>query len=428
MRTPITNFMTKLFNLFTRDSYTVLANAKRIAKKYQQSVITPDHLLWGLLTLAPPQVDAALQILRVNPTQLLNRLEATLKLTAKEPPPPIGYQDRSYQLSQAVTEILQAAQTETQEQSLDIVDPRLLLLGMVRQADNSAGELLRSYNITLEILRPHLKLHETPIAQPRFRLPQFNTGFSIFGVSPIFWGLLLFTGLSGYFTYKGFGNPSRTLFLFVLGGWLTSVALHEFGHAIVAFWGGDKSVADKGYLTLDPLKYTHPLLSIVFPVVFLLMGGMPLSGGAVYINDQAIRSRFMRSFVSAAGPIATAMCAFILILPFATGLYASTFHTHMEFWAGVALLAFLEILALLLNLMPIPGLDGFHIMEPFLPHEVIVVIDQMRPFALILLFLILTRSPLGGYLSDTTWDTLFWIDPHLALLAAEGFDLFFFWR
>ncbi len=69
-----------------------------------------------------------------------------------------------------------------------------------------------------------------------------------------------------------------------------SLCLHEFGHALAAYLGGDTSVRDAGYLTLNPLKYSHPLLSIIMPVLFLMMGGIGLPGGAVYINRHALRS------------------------------------------------------------------------------------------------------------------------------------------
>ena len=44
--------------------------------------------------------------------------------------------------------------------------------------------------------------------------------------------------------------------LLVLGGWAVSLCLHEFGHAAVAYRGGDRSVRGKGYLTLDIRRYT----------------------------------------------------------------------------------------------------------------------------------------------------------------------------
>ena len=77
----------------------------------------------------------------------------------------------------------------------------------------------------------------------------------------------------------------------VLAGWAVSLCLHEFGHACVAYRGGDRSVRGKGYLTLDIRRYTDVGLSFVLPVVFLLLGGIPLPGGAVWINHGAIRSR-----------------------------------------------------------------------------------------------------------------------------------------
>ena len=60
-----------------------------------------------------------------------------------------------------------------------------------------------------------------------------------------------------------------------------SLCLHEFGHALVAYRGGDRSVRGKGYLTLDIRRYTDVGLSFVLPVLFLLLGGIPLPGGAV---------------------------------------------------------------------------------------------------------------------------------------------------
>ncbi len=67
-------------------------------------------------------------------------------------------------------------------------------------------------------------------------------------------------------------GPLTTVFM--LSGWITSVCLHEFGHALAAHLGGDTEVARAGYLTLNPLRYSHPLLSIVLPVLFLVSGGL----------------------------------------------------------------------------------------------------------------------------------------------------------
>lgn len=162
--------------------------------------------------------------------------------------------------------------------------------------------------------------------------------------------------------------------LIVFLGWIVSVCLHEFGHAIVAYWGGDKTVKDKGYLTLNPLKYTDVSLSLVLPIVFLLIGGIPLPGGAVYINHTLIRNRWWESAMSAAGPAATFMVALLLSVPFRLGtplnlaaLELETLTTQDQVWLALAFLALLEVAGAVLNLLPIPSLDGFGIIEPWLP-------------------------------------------------------------
>ncbi|HBB30301.1 MAG TPA: peptidase M50, partial [Cyanobacteria bacterium UBA9273] len=131
--------------------------------------------------------------------------------------------------------------------------------------------------------------------------------------------------------------------LFVFLGWIASLCLHEFGHAVVAYWGGDTSVKEKGYLTLNPLKYTDPGLSLLFPTIFLLMGGIALPGGAVYIDRSRLRSRWWDSAVSAAGPLANAAVTLVLATPFWLGL--ATWSRGNWLWPSVAFLIFLEIFA-----------------------------------------------------------------------------------
>ena len=80
-------------------------------------------------------------------------------------------------------------------------------------------------------------------------------------------------------------------FIIVLVGWVFSLCLHEFSHALVAYYGGDTTVREKGYLTFNPLKYTHPVYSLLLPLLFLVLGGIGLPGGAVYIETWRLRSR-----------------------------------------------------------------------------------------------------------------------------------------
>ena len=186
---------------------------------------------------------------------------------------------------------------------------------------------------------------------------------SAFRPSPIFLGLLGVWITGGLMAWYEFGNPTVDTLLFVLGGWLVSLSLHEFSHALFAYRAGDRFVAQRGYLTLNPLKYTHPLLSIGLPLLFLLLGGIGLPGGAVWVDRSAIRGRLRNSLISLAGPAANVVFLIVLVVPFVAGADTGA---HPTFWAAVAFFAFLQLTAAVLNLLPVPGLDGGNALRPWL--------------------------------------------------------------
>ena len=162
-------------------------------------------------------------------------------------------------------------------------------------------------------------------------------------------------------------------FLIVLLGWVFSLCLHEFSHALVAYLGGDYTVKDKGYLTFNPLKYTHPVYSLLFPMIFLLMGGIGLPGGAVYIEKWRLKSRQWETAVSLAGPFSNALLALILGLILRLGPVSAS-----GIWPGLAFLAFLQISAVVLNLIPLPPFDGFGAIEPYLSMNIRMKLAQTQ--------------------------------------------------
>lgn len=247
---------------------------------------------------------------------------------------------------------------------------------------------------------------------------------SAFRPSAVFVGLVALWGTGGVMAWQDFGNPSVNIILFVVAGWLVSLSLHEFAHAIFAYRAGDRSVADRGYLTLNPLKYTHPILSIVLPVVFLLIGGIGLPGGAVWVDRHAIRSRAADSLVSAAGPGVNVVFAVLLTVPFLVGV---DIFGHLTFWAGWAFLAFLQLTAALLNLTPIPGVDGGNLLRPWLSPLWGRRFDLFAPYGMLLLILLLFEPRVNVIF----FDVVFWISDLIGLppgLWAAGRQLFQFWR
>ena len=208
--------------------------------------------------------------------------------------------------------------------------------------------------------------------------------------------------------------------------WIFSVCLHEFGHAIVAYYGGDTSVREKGYLTFNPLKYTHPVYSLLMPVIFMMLGGIGLPGGAVYIDDHALRSRQWRTAVSLAGPAMNILLVGLLWLPFAAG-WLDPSRTSVAAYS-LAFLIQLEISSVLLCLLPVPPLDGFRAISPWLPEETTERLLAQSSMFMWGLFLILWYVPA---VNGPFWEVVFGvsnalgIDPRLGYVGLREFQ---FWR
>src|SRR5699024_10008350 len=103
------------------------------------------------------------------------------------------------------------------------------------------------------------------------------------------------------------------VFVFVIAGSLVSLCLHALGHAYTAGRFGDHDLAVRGYLTLNPLRYSHPLLSLGLPLLFIVLGGIGLPGGAVYVRTGFMPPR-RRTLASLAGPAANAVLAVVLLV------------------------------------------------------------------------------------------------------------------
>jgi Zn-dependent protease len=215
-------------------------------------------------------------------------------------------------------------------------------------------------------------------------------------------------------------------FLIVSILWVFSLSLHEFGHAWVAYRGGDHTVAEKGYLTMNPFRYLHPVQSLLLPLVFVILGGIGLPGGAVYIDRALLRSRGWDTAVSLAGPAMDLFLVLLLGLAFKFGWIPHERDNLVT--TSLAFLLQLLIGALFLNLLPIPPLDGFQAIAPWLPPEPRNKLYSLSDIGMFVVLLTLwsvtpVREAFWGNIRHLC--NLFEVEP---IWIKEGYRAFKFWK
>ncbi|MEV7830815.1 site-2 protease family protein [Streptomyces subrutilus] len=244
-------------------------------------------------------------------------------------------------------------------------------------------------------------------------------------ISSVFLGIVAVMAVTGWAVWSGYGTSTGlAVFLFVTSAWVVSLCLHEYAHARTALHSGDLSVGAKGYLTLNPLKYTHALLSIVLPVLFVILGGLGLPGGAVYIERDRIRGRWKHSLISAAGPLTNVAFAVVCTAPFWLDALDGV---PLAFRYALGFLALLQVSAAILNFLPVPGLDGYGVIEPWLSRRARRELAPLAPFGLIAVFALLWVPAVNAFFFDTVQGLL------SALGVSDldtycGRDLYRFWQ
>jgi Zn-dependent protease len=219
--------------------------------------------------------------------------------------------------------------------------------------------------------------------------------------------------------------PGVLVFGFVMVGWILAVMVHEFGHALVAWLGGDHTVAARGYLTLDPRLYVDVGTSLVLPLIVLALGGIGFPGAAVYLRLDLMRNRWWRAAASLGGPLGT-----LLVLLVLAGALQLLVRAEQITWLApaVAFLAYLQATALILNLLPVPGLDGFNALRPFLPRAWAPALRRIEGLAFIVLLGVIFFVPgAGEALFGTAADLAFALGVDRGALA-YGLDAFRFWQ
>ncbi len=368
----------------TRDAREILERAVEFASARGSQQVIASDVLKATLQLPGSLADSEIRALGVDPKAIAAQV------------PLDGDPGASPPLSQLLVNAGREAQVLGHYQ----VDSIHLLLALLYSDSPATAAALQKAGLSLYDLRTHLQTgskaaqrdYSAPPPDRALRRRPWPSLRGVVSISPFFLAVVGVTAGSGALLWTDLVPRYVPLWTsaFVIGGWIISLCIHEFGHAVVAYLGGDRSVVGAGYLTLNPLRYHNILGSIILPVAFLLIGGIALPGGAVYINHSALRTRAWSSAVSLAGPAGTLLCGLLIAAVFSVaGPRALITTDNVSFFAALAALGFFMASAMVLNLLPVPGLDGFGIIRPWLPNSVQHFATRFAAFGFYGVFIVL---------------------------------------
>jgi Zn-dependent protease len=434
------------FANYTATAETCVQNATREASTLKHAQVEPEHLL---LTLLTPESGTAWSVLAStlrNPAMMQEGLRIVLAdalTTSENTPPTYGFR---------IKRTLSEAEEEAQRAGHVQVDTGHLLLGLLNEG-GAAGQMLRRSGFDAVKLRHWLRQPQPPAPvaasaaapartamppQPRTRderlillesqpLKKLLPRLISWPVVVVMLGILIISTI--LMIQDNFDVARAGLVVFVLDSWIISLCAHEFGHALLADLGGDRSVRGNGYLSFNPLKYTHPLLSIIMPLLFMIMGGIGLPGGAVYIQTARLRGPKWQSTVSLAGPAASALMAVLFSLPFMLRIFnPDRYLANPLLWEACSVVVYLNCAAVVLNLLPIPPLDGFGILAPFLSTNLRALLYTFSTFGFFLIFMLFVINPSVRIAFQNTVDGMMQTLNVTPLLADQGLQMFMFWR
>lgn len=183
---------------------------------------------------------------------------------------------------------------------------------------------------------------------------------------------------------------------------LFAITVHEAAHGYAARALGDSTAAMLGRLTLNPVKHVDPVGTIAVPVGLLVLSsltpGPPFVFGwakPVPVNTRQLRHpRRDMAVVAAAGPLANLLMALGWGLLIHVGLWLDTAYSEAMVAMGLAGIA-INMLLMVLNLLPIPPLDGGRVVSSLLPRRVGVWYDRVEPFGLLIVLGLLLTGLLG---------------------------------
>ena len=194
-----------------------------------------------------------------------------------------------------------------------------------------------------------------------------------------------------------------------------AITVHEAAHGYIARYFGDMTAQEQGRITLNPLRHIDPVGTILVPAITLVLGGI-LFGWAkpVPVNFSRLRSpKKDMLWVAAAGPASNLVMAifWVLVIKFSM-VVQSGFSDALAYMGAVGIM--INLVLMVLNLIPLPPLDGGRIAVSLLPNRLAFQYAKVERYG----FFILIALLFTGILSKI-------MNPFIVILLAIISNVFF---
>ncbi len=183
---------------------------------------------------------------------------------------------------------------------------------------------------------------------------------------------------------------------------LFAITLHEAAHGWVAMKLGDKTALLMGRVTLNPAKHIDPMGTVILPIAMLILSHFTFAFGwakPVPVTWQNLKNpRRDKALVALAGPGANLLMAVIWAV---VAKVAFIYHPHelANFFYLMGMFGItINIVLMLLNLIPLPPLDGSRVVSSLLPPRTAATYDRIEPYGIWILLGLLVFGVLGKIL------------------------------
>ncbi|HET7596097.1 MAG TPA: site-2 protease family protein [Burkholderiales bacterium] len=198
-----------------------------------------------------------------------------------------------------------------------------------------------------------------------------------------------------------------------------AITLHEAAHGYVAKHFGDLTAYAEGRVSLNPLRHIDPVGTVALPLALLALSKLFAGGGIVFGWAKPVPVNFANLrhpkrdmlWVAAAGPFSNLAMALLWAGALKIGISAPGSYFALPLALMGAAGVFFNAIIMVLNLLPLPPLDGGRILVSLLPHRLAYNVSRIEPYGFVILIVLLV----SGLLAKILWPV---IGLMMTLLAA----------